>query len=299
MDIHNLDISMYSFKEVLELFNINSDEPTVQDVKNAKKTVLMTHPDKSKLDSKYFLFFKKAFDVLYNYYQNNLKQNIDIDNADTDYKDYFDIDDNKGIQSYIGKIEKSKFNSKFNRLFEENANIKKTDVEQNNWFKDEKPVFEDQEETVNANSMNSVFNKFKERNNAVVVHKDVQEMLYNSGSNIYDEENNDTYVTSDPFSKLKFDDLRKVHKDETVFSVGENDFNKVKQYGSMDEYKYARNSQSLNPIEKTKAETMINNREKIRSDYIKEQQHKAYIQTLENEKKNKKFMSNFLHIGYK
>ena len=129
MDIHNLDISMYSFKEVLELFNINNDEPTVQDVKNAKKTVLMTHPDKSKLDSKYFLFFKKAFDVLYNYYQNNLKQNIDIDNADTDYKDYFDSDDNKGIQNYIGKIEKDKFNKKFNRLFEENANIKRYDLD--------------------------------------------------------------------------------------------------------------------------------------------------------------------------
>ncbi len=299
MDIHNLDISMYSFKEVLELFNINNDEPTVQDVKNAKKTVLMTHPDKSKLDSKYFLFFKKAFDVLYNYYQNNLKQNIDIDNADTDYKDYFDSDDNKGIQNYIGKIEKDKFNKKFNRLFEENANIKKTDTEKNNWFKDEKPVFENPEETVNANSMNSVFNKFKERNNAVVVHKGVQEMLSGSGTNIYDQENNDTYVTSDPFSKLKFDDLRKVHKDETVFAVGENDFNKVKQYGSMDEYKYARNSQSLNPIEKTEAEQMINNKEKIRSDYIKEQQHKAYMQTLENEKNNQKFMSNFLHIGYK
>jgi hypothetical protein len=299
MDIHNLDISMYSFKEVLELFNINNDEPTVQDVKNAKKTVLMTHPDKSKLDSKYFLFFKKAFDVLYNYYENNLKQNVDIDNADTDYKEYFDSDDNKGIQNYIGKIEKDKFNKKFNRLFEENANIKKSDPEKNNWFKDENPVFENQEETVNANSMNSVFNKFKQRNNAVVVHKDVQDMLSNSGSNIYDQENNDTYVTSDPFSKLKFDDLRKVHKDETVFAVGENDFNKVKQYGSMDEYKYARNSQSLNPIEKTEAEKMINNREKIRSDYIKEQQHKAYMQTLENEKNNQKFMSNFLHIGYK
>lgn len=299
MDIHNLDISMYSFKEVLELFNINNDEPTVQDVKNAKKTVLMTHPDKSKLDSKYFLFFKKAFDVLYNYYENNLKQNVDIDKADTDYKEYFDSDDNKGIQDYIGKIEKDKFNNKFNRLFEENANIKKTDPEKNNWFKDENPVFENQEETVNANSMNSVFNKFKERNNAVVIHKDVQDMLSNSGSNIYDQENNDTYVTSDPFSKLKFDDLRKVHKDETVFAVGENDFNKVKQYGSMDEYKYARNSQSLNPIEKTEAEQMINNREKIRSDYIKEQQHKAYMQTLENEKNNQKFMSNFLHIGYK
>src|SRR6056300_277186 len=197
----------------------------------------MTHPDKSKLEPKYFLFFKKAFDVLYNYYENNLKQNVNIDNADTDYKEYFDSNDNKGIQTHISKIEKDKFNNKFNRLFEENANIKKVDSEKNNWFKDENPVFENPDETVNANSINSVFNKFKERNNAVIVHKGVQEMLSGGGTNIYDEENNDSYVTSDPFSKLKFDDLRKVHKDETVFAVGENDFNKVKQYGSMDEYK--------------------------------------------------------------
>jgi len=299
MDIHNLDITMYSFKEVLELFNIECDEPTIEDVKKAKKTTLMTHPDKSKLDPKYFLFFKKAFDVLHNYYENNLKQNVDIDNTDTDYKEYFDSDDNTGIQKHIGNIEKKKFNNKFNKLFEENANIKKADSEKNNWFKDENPVFENPDETVNANSINSVFNKFKERNNAVIVHKGVQEMLSGGGTNIYDEENNDSYVTSDPFSKLKFDDLRKVHKDETVFAVGENDFNKVKQYGSMDEYKNSRNNQTLEPINKPEAEKMINNREKIRSDYIKEQQHKAYMQTIENEKNNQKFMSNFLHIGYK
>lgn len=299
MDIHNLDINMYSFKEILGLFNIETDYPTVEDVKKAKKTVLMTHPDKSKLEPTYFLFYKKAFDVLKNYYENNLKQNVNIDKSDTDYTDYFDADDNKGIQSHIGKIEKVKFNSKFNKLFEENANIKNVDSEKNNWFKDDKPVYEKTEEIVNANSMNSVFNKFKEKNNGLIVHKNIQDMSRGGGTNLYDEEDSNTYVTSDPFSKLKFDDLRKVHKDETIFSVSERDISKVKQYESIDEYSNARNNESLEPIDKGTAERMINTREKIRSDYIKEQQHKAYIKTLENEEKNKSFMSNFLHIGYK
>ena len=299
MDIHNLDINMYSFKEILGLFNIETDYPTVEDVQKAKKTVLMTHPDKSKLEPTYFLFYKKAFDVLKNYYENNLKQNVNIDKSDTDYTDYFDADDNKGIQSHIGKIEKVKFNSKFNKLFEENANIKNVDSEKNNWFKDEKPVFEKTEEIVNANSMNSVFNKFKEKNNGLIVHKNIQDMSRGGGTNLYDEEDANAYVTSDPFSKLKFDDLRKVHKDETIFSVSERDISKVKQYESIDEYSNARNNESLEPIDKGTAERMINTREKIRSDYIKEQQHKAYIKTLENEEKNKSFMSNFLHIGYK
>ncbi len=299
MDIHNLDINMYSFKEILGLFNIEADYPTVEDVKKAKKTVLMTHPDKSKLEPKYFLFYKKAFDVLNNYYENNLKQNVNIDKADTDYTDYFDEDDNKGIQNHIRKIEKVKFNSKFNKLFEENANVKNVDTEKNKWFKDENPIFEKTEETVNANSMNSVFNKFKEKNNGLIVHKDIQDMSRGGGTNLYDEEDSNTYVTSDPFSKLKFDDLRKVHKDETIFSVSERDISKVKQYESIDEYSNARNKESLEPIDKPEAEKMINNREKIRSDYIKQQQHNAYIKTLENEEKNKNFMSNFLHIGYK
>ena len=30
---------------------------------------------------------------------------------------------------------------------------------------------------------------------------------------------NDNYIDYDPFSKLKFDDLRRVHKDETIMSV--------------------------------------------------------------------------------
>ena len=34
-------------------------------------------------------------------------------------------------------------------------------------------------------------------------------------NHLYEEDDN-SYVTSDPFGKLKFDDLRKVHRDQSV-----------------------------------------------------------------------------------
>ena len=39
------------------------------DLRRAKKIVLATHPDKSKLDKEYFLFFSKAYKVLLEIYQ--------------------------------------------------------------------------------------------------------------------------------------------------------------------------------------------------------------------------------------
>ena len=45
---HNLNINMYSFRELLELFQISST-PTVEDIKRAKMMVLKMHPDKSRL----------------------------------------------------------------------------------------------------------------------------------------------------------------------------------------------------------------------------------------------------------
>ena len=51
-----------------------------QDLKQAKKRVLMLHPDKSKLDPKYFLFYKKAFDIVVQFYDNQNRQNIEVNN---------------------------------------------------------------------------------------------------------------------------------------------------------------------------------------------------------------------------
>ena len=53
---HNLDIHMYKLTDLLNLFELSYDI-SIDDLKRAKKKVLMTHPDKSKLDAKYFLFY--------------------------------------------------------------------------------------------------------------------------------------------------------------------------------------------------------------------------------------------------
>ena len=63
---HNLNIHMYKLSEILDLFQL-SYNISIEDLKRAKKVVLMTHPDKSKLGPEYFLFYKKAFDIVLNF----------------------------------------------------------------------------------------------------------------------------------------------------------------------------------------------------------------------------------------
>ena len=54
---HNLDINTYNLDEILGLFDLPY-QLTQDNMKRAKKKVLMLHPDKSRLDAKYFLFYK-------------------------------------------------------------------------------------------------------------------------------------------------------------------------------------------------------------------------------------------------
>ena len=63
----DLNIDNYSLDDILQLFRLSSDFNEA-DMKNAKKLVLKMHPDKSRLDAKYFLFFSKAYKVLYSIY---------------------------------------------------------------------------------------------------------------------------------------------------------------------------------------------------------------------------------------
>lgn len=296
MDIHNLDINMYSFKDILDLFSMDENNITVDEMKKAKKTVLMTHPDKSKLDSKYFLFFKKAFDILFHYYQNNLKQTVDIDNVNTDYQDYHDSEDTTEISKQISNISKKSFNQKFNKLFEENANIKKIDPDKNNWFKEDDPIVNEMEKVVNVSSMNNAINNFKQKTSSLVIHRDIQTMNSSNGTILYDDDNSNEYVGSNIFDKLKYDDLRKVHKDETVFSVSENDITKVKQYNNIDEYKNVRGSQSLDPLNENDSNKLLDNRYQTHVENIRRHEQNSIMQTMKNEENNKKFMANFLRL---
>ena len=294
---HNLDIHMYSLQDVLDLFDLKYSI-TLEDMKRAKKKVLMTHPDKSKLEPKYFLFYKKAFDIVVKFYENQNKQNAIIPSEKQNYEvghHHHNKETTLQVSKNIQAMNKEKFNEKFNELFDKNM-VNKPNIERNQWFTDETPIYETNE-TVNSQNMGQIIDKMRDDQSGLVKYRGVENLMNNDfGNSIYDDENNDTYVTSDPFSKLKFDDLRKVHKDQTVFGVSEKDIHKVQQYTSVDHMMRERGKQSLTPLEKQEAERILAQQNTQYQEQMMQKEYADKLKTMQYEEKNKKVLATFMRI---
>lgn len=288
---HNLNIHMYSLEEILGLFDLTYDID-VDGVKRAKRKVLMLHPDKSRLPAEYFLFYKKAFDIIVNYYEEQTRHTRKSNTA-TVYSHINEAD--KNIKKTINGIKNEEFQKKFNELFEKNVSTK-PDPSKNEWFKNNDPLYSNMD-NVSAQNMGRAFDTIKS-SNAVVLRNTGIQMLGGGGTKLYDDvDTDDGYVTCDPFSKLKFDDLRKVHKDQTVLAVSERDFDAVHKYSSMDHLMQERGRASLTPLEKNESERILETRQKEHERLIMRKQHEATLKAMENEKKGQALLGNFLRIG--
>jgi hypothetical protein len=275
--------------------------PSAEDMKHAKKQVLMVHPDKSKLPPEYFLFYKKAFDLVLNHYNNINKQNQAINDKTTKY---VNLDDSKQLKTQISQnIEEmqknGKFQEKFNELFEKNM-LNKEDEErkktQNEWFLKNDPLYS-VEGAVNLNNMGEKINQIKQNTQNIIKYQGVQDFFCSRGAQLYEgEEDHNQYATCDPFAKLKFDDLRRVHKDETVFNVSENDYNNVKKYESVDHYVRERNVDHIKPLDKLESQKIFDEKERNQSEKLYRLNHQSNIKTLEYEKKNAEIKSAFLYL---
>jgi hypothetical protein len=290
---------MYSLDELLGLFDLNYNM-TLEDLKRAKKSVLMLHPDKSKLEPDYFLFYKKAFDIIVEFFENNNKANRPVTDENSQYLP-LDSNYNKAtsntVKTMVNEMPKNEFQNKFNQLFEENM-VNKLDANKNDWFKTEEPIFKTTE-NVSSKNMGKIFDQFKEQNSDIVRYTGVQNMMYsNSGSQLYDDVDEDeyrqSYISSNPFSKLKFDDLRKVHKDQTIFAVSDK---KYKQYSSLDDYNRERSKTMGSPLEKAEAEKFLADQEKHFREKMLQKQHTSQMKTREYEEKNKAILSTFLRLN--
>lgn len=306
---HNLNIHQYNLKELLELFNINSYEFSLEELKNAKKKVLMMHPDKSNLPHEYFLFYKKAFDIVINFYSNKNKTEEEVSetNKNTQYShvsskaihETYDKNIHKKIKAVIKETSVEEYNRNFNKLFENM--ISKTNSNKNEWFSKDEPAIASPSTIVTPNNMNSVFENIKKQTRGeVVVHKTPKEMFSFFGESYYEEdgseESNTNYVQCDPFSKLKFDDLRKVHKDQTIFEVGEQDLANVAKYKDVNMYKEARSSQNLVPKSQFENKKIIEEQERILKEKLYKQQHASELKTQQYIEKNKNVLATFLRI---
>jgi len=296
---HNLTLDSYSYEELLGLFELPKNM-SLNQLKAAKKRVLMLHPDKSRLPAEYFLFYKKAFEFIVQIYENNNKQNQQITEDTTKYSP---LDNGlneatvKKVSTVAGEMNPRDFQNKFNELFENNM-AKKPETSKNEWFSKDEAVYKT-EEQVSAKNMGQIFETMKQQNAELVRYRGIQEIRSGGGTRLYDEddeEDGDPYVTSDPFSKLKFDDLRKVHKDQTIFAVSERDFANVPKYSSVDEFSRERGKMTSTPIEKEESERILNARNEEFRDRMMRKEHASNIQTMQYEEKNKAVMSAFLQL---
>ena len=217
----DLDINNYNLEDILNLFRIpvNFGE---QDLKRAKQVVLKTHPDKSGLDSKYFLFYSKAYKMLYSVWDFRKKGDVNKASSNTNYDnvDKFNEEDKKKILDNLFKSDNTKikfktshdFNNWFNEQFEKNKIYNENeDSGYGDWLKTNEGL-DEINPNVSAATMKTEFDKKKSSVRALIVQKDVSEL--NSWNSINASEltrEGPGEFSSDLFSRLPFQDLQKAH----------------------------------------------------------------------------------------
>jgi hypothetical protein len=247
----DLIIDNYSREELYKLFGFRTSAIlTDENMKEAKKIVLRTHPDKSRLDNKYFVFFKKAYEKLLEIYEFQNKTN----KKTTDNNEYFDSQNGQVLDKMFDMKKDLKDSNNFNKWFNEQFDKHRLEdpVEHGygNWLKsDEDIIFTPQ--NINKDSMGREIEKRKKEIQALTPYKGVGDAFISStagGSSLM--EYNSNFSSGSLFSGgggMGYTDLRQAYA-ESVIPVTEEDFNKVQKFKSIDEYKRHRDGADMTPI---------------------------------------------------
>jgi hypothetical protein len=234
----DLNIDNYEYDDILNLFGLDKNLDA-DGLKGAKRKVLMTHPDKSGLDKKYFLFFSAIFKILHSVYEFKAKASVDL-NEDIEYTVDCSGENEVIVNKLRGKYDtNADFNAWFNKEFEK---IKLDNDYEDSGYGDWLKNAEDSEVCTNKTEMNEMIDRKKRDLRSVIKFDGIHESnngSYNDLANSKPQE-----YSSGMFSKLQFEDLRKAH-DESVIPVTEDDFNE--RYSSMDDIKFKRQQQNLIP----------------------------------------------------
>jgi len=150
------------------------------------------------------------------------------------------------------------FNAWFNDQFEKNK--LKNQAEESgygNWLTSEEDL--EPEKRINQSEMASEFQKKKNQVRSLVVHKDVHEIYANNlGASDLTSDAPEEY-SSDLFSNLCYQDLKKAHT-ESVIPVTEEDYHKVQKFKNVNEYMSHRSSQETKPLSEIQALEYLKNR---------------------------------------
>jgi hypothetical protein len=266
----DLNIENYSREELYKLFGFKTSIIlTEENMKEAKKIVLKTHPDKSRLDNKYFVFFGKAYQKLKEIYEFQNKTN----KKTTDNNDYFDTQNKGEVLDKMFDMKKdlkdaNNFNKWFNDQFEKHRLEDPVEHGYGNWLKsDEDIIFTPQ--NINKDSMKREMEKRKKEIQSLTPYKGVGDAFVPSSVGCSSlMEYNSNFTSGSLFnggSGMGYTDLRQAYA-ESVIPVTEEDFNKVQKFKSMDEYKRHREMTNTTPLSKEDALRQLYHQEKQKNE---------------------------------
>uniref|UniRef100_A0A6C0BAW3 J domain-containing protein n=1 Tax=viral metagenome TaxID=1070528 RepID=A0A6C0BAW3_9ZZZZ len=261
----DLNIEHYDLEDILNLFRIpaNFDEAHL---KRAKQVVLKTHPDKSGLAPDYFIFYSKAYKMLYSIWEFKKSATTEtIDNYNTDYDSItYNEEQKKELLDEFFTSNKKKFkntkdfNSWFNQQFEKNKLEQEGDAK---GYEDWLRGTQEGEPTTHATGLADMaqqIDRKKAELRSLIVREDVQDITSRSaGTNIINSAPQ-TY-DSDLFSQLSFQDLHKAHT-QSVIPVTEEDYLVKQKFGSVNEFAIYRSQQDTKPLSEQQAMQYLKHR---------------------------------------
>tara|TARA_B100001057_G_scaffold20748_1_gene19144 strand:+ start:24445 stop:25335 length:891 start_codon:yes stop_codon:yes gene_type:complete len=290
MDI-DFNINNYNLDDILNLFKLDKNF-TFNDLKNAKKYVLMLHPDKSGLDKEYFLFYTKAFRVINNIYEFSKRKQEKLDNTNSDIKysndNILNENGNKVIIDNFVEQKGKDFNRWFNKEFEKN-NLQDDSVKNGygDWLTSNDDL-DELNQKMSINQLHDNINEKKKKLSALAKREEIREISHNSG-NLLDTSAPDNYQ-SDIFSKLQYEDLKLAHT-ESVVPVTKDDFDNSLKFNNVESYRQYRNSQDVNPINEKESMNYFSNKNSLEDRQALDLAYKLSLQTEESKRFNKNLLS--------
>jgi len=248
----DLNIDNYNLDDLLGLFKLGYNF-TENDMKQAKRIVLKTHPDKSKMDKKYFLFFSRAYKVLYSIHQFRTQSNSEKSTVYTIEKD-------EAKEKFIKSISKTEnFHKVFNDFFDNNY-IRTDDIKTGygDWLKSDEDLNDDK--ISNMTQMNETFEKKKNTMRALAKKEEIKDTSNESYVNL--SGNTPESYSSSLFSNLQYEDLKKAHV-ETVIPVSRQDYEEKQKFSNMNDLKMYRDTDNMAPVSLQQSKQLLKNQQNL------------------------------------
>ena len=216
-----LDINKYNLSDLLALFEMPINF-TKEHLIAAKRIVMKTHPDKSFLDKKFFLFFSAAYKLLHSTFIGKFTARsgkVSYDPNDLLTEETGEADSslkNRKINTIENVI---KFNETFNKMFETHClkELRADEDGHGHWLKSNDDY--DTSKTSSSN-INRFFEEKKKEKFDLIVKPTINYVCSGSGYDLI----NDISVpySSNMFSQLQFDDVKRAYVESIVPVSGDN-----------------------------------------------------------------------------